>query len=340
MSRHQRIHVPSGIYYVCQRGNPRQGIFSCAEDYAQFEHALRATLRSSGAQIHAYCWLPHEIHLVLQIDAAPIGRVMQRLTSGYARRLHARNGESGALFRERFRASLLDADACLLELVHYIHNAPVRGGLSTAAVDHPYSSHHAYLRSLVVPWLTRQTVHRLLEHRDPTISYVELMSLDSAQTHAARFARVGSNAFRVIGGPVFVATLPRDCRTYQTATTLDKVIQTVTCRLGIDRQQIFAKSRQRELTLARALIAWYATERRIATLGEVSRRLGRDPSTLSSQITRYRSAHPELFKLSALPDVVPLAPIDARPLLDRWVATVNPSSQGHSPVSKSRRPAN
>ena len=57
---------------------------------------------------------------------------------------------------------------------------------------------------------------------------------------------------------------------------------------------------------AGALIAWYATERRIAPLSEIARRLRRDPSTLSVGISRYRHRRADLFDLERLHDLVPL----------------------------------
>jgi len=81
---------------------------------------------------------------------------------------------------------------------------------------------------------------------------------------------------------------------------------------------VLSNSRQREVTLARALIAWYATERRVATLSEVARYLRRDPSTLSVAVSRYRLCRPELFKLTALHDVVPLAQIHLQVPEPQW----------------------
>ena len=53
--------------------------------------------------------------------------------------------------------------------------------------------------------------------------------------------------------------------------SLDQIIHTVTCRMGVERDLVLSNSRQREFTLVRALIAWYATERGVATLSEVAR---------------------------------------------------------------------
>src|SRR5438477_81690 len=185
MSRRSRLHVPGGVYYVVQRSNARQPIFTEEADYATFERLLSTMLVRCRVRAHAYCWETDAIHLVLQISDMPVGRLMQRLSSQYARRVHRRAGELGHLFQQRYHALLID---------------------------------------------------------------------------------------------------------------------TVTCTLGLERSEVLSRSRQRRLALARALITWYATERGVATLAEVARRLQRDPSTLFVAVERYRTLRPELFNLTALQD--------------------------------------
>src|SRR5262249_31995026 len=50
----------------------------------------------------------------------------------------------------------------------------------------------------------------------------------------------------------------------------------------------------------------YATERGIATLAEVARRLERDPSTLFVAVERYRALRPDLFNIGSLHDSGPV----------------------------------
>src|SRR5690606_19005421 len=106
----------------------------------------------------------------------------------------------------------------------------------------------------------------------------------------------------------FLETLPRRVRPHRSKVSLAEIIDNVTRALDVEREHVLSSSRRRELALARALIAWYATERRIATLSEVARHLRRDPSTLSVAITRYRSCRPELFRLDAFRHLAPLGP--------------------------------
>ncbi len=78
--------------------------------------------------------------------------------------------------------------------------------------------------------------------------------------------------------------------------TVDQVIQAVAKKMGVDRKRLLSNSRERRLTLTRALIGWHVTKNQIATLTEVSRQLGRDPSSVYTAYARYRAWRPQLFR--------------------------------------------
>jgi len=77
---------------------------------------------------------------------------------------------------------------------------------------------------------------------------------------------------------------------------VDQVIQAVAKKMGVDRKRLLSTSRERRLTLTRALIGWHVTKNQIATLTEVSRQLGRDPSSVYTAYARYRAWRPQLFR--------------------------------------------
>lgn len=305
MSTRQRLHVPGGTYYVVQRGSAHLPIFSQPEDYSVFERLLAATLHRTGARVHAYCWMPQSIHLVVQIGEIPVGEVMKGLTSRYALCMRERVGEFGPLFKHRYKALLIDPDTYLLKLIHHIHHLPVLAELAPDLGTYPFTSHSAYMRVSTVLWLTTQTAFRLLDGCDETSDYAESMN-GPAPPDVHLFENVGSADLRVIGRPAFLASLPRHSRPYRSKVSLDQIILTITSMLGVERERVLSSSRKHELVLARALIAWYATERHVASLKEVARRLGRHPSTLSGEISGYRLRRPKLFDLTAIHDVVPL----------------------------------
>jgi hypothetical protein len=258
--------------------------------------------------VHAYCWAPQAIHMLVQIDEVSVGRFMQGLTSRYARSIHQRAGESGHFFQQRYQAMLVDSDTYLLKLLRYIHYIPELLGLVDDARDYPHTSHRAYLRAAEVPWLaTRKALHAFGED-DAISAYRESMSHAPSAQDLALFERGGTDDLRVIGSPEFLRNLPRESRTYRSKVSLDQVIHSVTFAMGVEREHVLSSSRKRDLALARALIAWFAMERRVCTLSEVARRLRRDPSTLSVAVSRYRERRPDLFKLNSLHYLVPIGP--------------------------------
>jgi REP element-mobilizing transposase RayT len=297
---------------------------------------LATALRRTGARLHAYCWTPDAIHLALQIDSVSVGRFMQGITSRYARSIHERAAESGHFFRQRYKAILIDPDAYLLKLVRHIHHIPVFEGLSSEPGSYPFTSHIAYLDRTEKPWLTTRTAMRMMNGCDQNSEYAEFMALAPSQEERGLFEHGSKHDARIVASTEFFENLPRHLRVYRSKLTLEQIIQTVTCRLGVDREHVLSNSRQREVTLARALIAWYATERRVATLSQVARYLRRDPSTLSVAVSRYRLCRPELFKLTALHDVVPLAQIQLQVSQPRWEDEVGVEEKsGEEPYSTS-----
>jgi hypothetical protein len=185
---------------------------------------------------------------------------------------------------------------------------PVRSGKVADPGDYPLSSHLAYAGTANTPWLTTNVALRMLAQRPEQARYAyrRLMFEAPAAGEGASFEHGGTDDPRVLGDREFMAAIPRNMRVYRTTYSLDQVIDTVTCTLGLERSEVLSRSRQRRLALARALITWYATERGVATLAEVARRLQRDPSTLFVAVERYRTLRPELFNLTALQDSGPL----------------------------------
>jgi putative transposase len=307
-SRRSRLHVPGGFYYVVHRSSARQPIFADASDYAIFERLLATMLARCRARVHAFCWEVDAIHLALQVTDMPVGRLMQRLSSQYARRVRRRRGAGGQLFQHGYDALLIDPDAYLLKLIRYLHLIPVRCGSVQDPNDYTLSSQRAYMGMANISWLTTTVALRMLAQRpeQARYSYRRLMFEAPAPDEGAVFERGGDDDPRVLGDRQFTAEIPRHMRGYRSSYSLDQVIDTVSCTLGVARCEVLSRSRQRRLSLARALVTWYATERGVATLAEVARRLERDPATLFVGVERYRTLRPELFNLTTLHDTGPL----------------------------------
>lgn len=308
MPRRQRIHVPDGMYYVFQQGDENHPIFSELSDYLIFEEMLQAALRRYGTRLHAYCWTAVTFHIILEIGETKVCHVMQDLNSRYARYMQQRTGKSGPFFTRRYRSILIDPASYLLKLINYTHYVPVLAGLVSNPDDYTLSSHTAYLSLLHVPWVYTRTALQFLDSFDEDrVAYRRLMSEGPQPAMCNLFEYGDRKSPGILASQEFMEKLPRSARRYRARISLDQVTEKVISVLEIPRERVLSKSRRRDLVLARALITWYATERRAASLLEVARYLHRSPSTLSAAVSRYSMLRPELFTLDVFQHLAPLA---------------------------------
>jgi REP element-mobilizing transposase RayT len=154
--------VAEGIYYVVRRSrHPGQPIFSDALDYAAFESLLALALARYRCRLHAFCWEPDAIHLVMQVSDRPVGRLLRWLCSWYSRSVS--NGAfKRVLFEPTYRATLIESGEALLGLIQYLHLGVVGDGTAIGPADSVLSSHRAYLGIVHIPWLTTAVVLRML----------------------------------------------------------------------------------------------------------------------------------------------------------------------------------
>lgn len=115
------------------RGNQGTELFAGGEEARIFEGYLADGLTRFGHTLHAYCWMPNHIHMLIRTGDDPLTRFMQALGSRFARYLNARRDEHGHVFQGRYQAKPVEDDAYAMELVRYIHLNPVRAGLSPDA---------------------------------------------------------------------------------------------------------------------------------------------------------------------------------------------------------------
>src|SRR5262249_29209289 len=159
--------------------------------------------------------------------------------------IHLREGESGHFFRTRYQAALVDAESYLAKLVHYVHQIPALSEVNADLATYAYSSHRAYLGETQTTWVnTRAVLGMCNTDKDELDGYREMMARAPTQHDIELFKNGGEVDLRVIGGPDFLASLPRHARKYRSKLSLDQIIGTVTRALDVDRDHVMSSSRQ------------------------------------------------------------------------------------------------
>jgi putative transposase len=283
MARSPRIHVPGAIYHVTLRGNHRQDIFFTPADRERMKDLIADVMEKCAARIHAYCFMTNHIHAVIQVGDVPLGRLMLRVASPYARAVQMRLDTTGHLFEKRYHPVLVDAETYLLELLRYLHFNPVRGRLSKSVDEYPWSSHHAYNGARSEPWLTTDFALSLFAADSVRAidAYRAFMRLGAAQgTVESPFAHRNSSDSRILGSDEFAQRMLGTKWKPRSKKSLDDLIAQA-CELFLVTQAMLESPRRSPaLVGARAWVVDQAVTGRIASITAVAKRFNRDESSL------------------------------------------------------------
>jgi len=291
MARKPRVHYPGALYHVTLRGNAGQAIFFDNRDRTRFYFFLQEGIERFRHRIHAFCLMSNHVHLAIQVADIPLSRIIQNLSFRYTRWINWRQGRSGHLFQGRYKAVLVDADAYLLELTRYIHLNPVRAGMVKEPEDHPWSGHRAYLGREVIPWLTTDWVLSGFSKRESSARRAyERFIEDGKKGGHQKQCHVGSGTdHRILGDDEFIdRVLDKEDKKPRRRVSLDRIIREVCKSFSLEEGEFLVSGRGHKLSKVRGMAAWLVLECGIGTLGELSRRTGRDITTLSSAARRLQ----------------------------------------------------
>ncbi|WP_158544938.1 hypothetical protein [Dyella monticola] len=294
MSRMGRVHIPQSINFVVLQAETGQTIYANDAEFRHLLHLIGRSAQRSRAHVHAFCCCPQQIRLAIAITDVPLALCIQRIATGQSRYVHRQRGESGHLFRERYRAVVLRSRAWLPALVRSIHRSPCEWALTQDWATYPWSSHRAYATGRRMNGLRTGVMLRMLstvcsKQREMYRRFTEVDDGDAVVPERLR-SPFGSNATADQWLAGCIAQQVKHQRM-----TLDDAIKAVAQVLDISRAVLLSRARASRLTLARAVVTRYAIRTGVAPLAEVERALGRRRSALYHAITRYEQTNPKLF---------------------------------------------
>ena len=145
MARIARVVVPCIPHHITQRGNRRQEVFFCQEDYNFYIELMKEWCRRSGVDIWAYCLMPNHVHLIAVPEsekslAMGIGEAHRR----YTKMINFRERWRGYLWQGRFASFPMD-EQYLLAAARYVELNPVRAKMVQVPWEYKWSSAGAHV---------------------------------------------------------------------------------------------------------------------------------------------------------------------------------------------------
>jgi REP element-mobilizing transposase RayT len=144
MPRTARQISNTGIYHIIVRGINRQTIFYDDKDYQRFIDTLGRVIDDGGTLLLGYCLMSNHVHLLIQESDTSISTVMKRIGTSYAYWYNRKHVRSGHVFQDRFKSENVEDDSYLKTVIRYIHQNPVKAGITLKAESYYWSSCRIY----------------------------------------------------------------------------------------------------------------------------------------------------------------------------------------------------
>lgn len=145
MARRNPEIDPFGYYHVSSRGSYGRTLFGTPEQHKLYLKLYDRYSVKYGWRTLDWALMKNHHHFVIRLTRGGLSEGMRTLNSGFSRRIHAIEGETGQghLVRHCFYAGPLTTESSVLEACRYVDlNAP-RAGLCHAPEDWPWSGHRA-----------------------------------------------------------------------------------------------------------------------------------------------------------------------------------------------------
>lgn len=145
MPRRPRVLVEGALYHVYCRFRSGLRVFSETEAVEHFLGLLRDVRRRDGFAVLAWCLMPTHYHLAVRMGEVALSRSFHRLQGNFAQWWNHRQHSLGPLWQSRFKARLVTDEAYFCSVVAYIHRNPVTAGLVKDPMKYRWSGHRELL---------------------------------------------------------------------------------------------------------------------------------------------------------------------------------------------------
>jgi len=264
MARPLRIEFEGAWYHVMNRGVGRRGVFKTDEHRRYFVSLLAETTERFNAEWHAYCLMTNHYHLMLHTPEGNLQRIMRHVNGVYTQYFNRTQGRDGPLFRGRYKAIVVDAEAYWLQLSRYIHRNPVEARIVSKLEDYRWSSYRAYIGKDPRPsWLNCDYVLKSVASRNARARYKAYVAEGvDAEIQAFYGQRKLSP---ILGGKAFRERLPLkgnelevpELRAHRRKPSPEHIAETVCRHIGVDPATVWAPARSRGVSNPARAIALY-----------------------------------------------------------------------------------
>ena len=178
MPRLPRFLLSKSYYHIMTRGNNRNKIFRCDEDYKKYLSLLAFYKEELPFDLYHYCLMPSHVHMLIRTRSADSFSVfMKKINLSYFHYYKHKLDWVGHFWQGRFKSQPIGKDDYFIQCGKYIELNPVRANLVNNPKLYKYSSYNYYAYGKSDSLLTDDIFYSSLENtnRSRQLNYRKLI---------------------------------------------------------------------------------------------------------------------------------------------------------------------
>jgi len=319
MPRQARLDASGVLHHVMARGIEQGLIFRDYRDREDLIRRLSELALKQAWSIYAWALMPNHFHLLVRSGKNPLSQNMRALMSGYAGYFNRRHNRHGHLFQNRYKSIVCEEEPYFLELVRYLHLNPLRSKIVKDLNEldsYKYAGHSAIIGTVERKWQDiDEVLGRFNDKRRPAIRlYREFTVAGIEQGRRPELEgggllrsyggwkgvtelRRGREKYRaderVLGSSSFIEEILKEAENQEEGkskrVSLKTLISRIATDMGINSESMTGNGRNREVTRARAVLA-YIWMRYLGRSGyELAKAIGVTPQALYASSSRVET---------------------------------------------------
>ncbi len=259
MSRPLRINYPGAWYHIHNKSILQRPLFPDSSHRQAFYSLIQDISDIYGIEVHAWCLLESEFHLLIRTPEPRLSEAMRHLLSQYTSRYNRQQNTEGPLFKGRYKSILIENDQHVVQASRHIHSLPKKLALAKGQKifclsTWRESSYLSYIgRIRPTAWLhTQQVLEYFAQQNGKAIYqiYVETgedLETDSFYTKKRISPVMGSGSFKrkLCLNKYFDTLEVPDAKQLLNRPTIDTIINQVSLFFDIKRQKLTDSHRGR-----------------------------------------------------------------------------------------------
>lgn len=290
MARKKRIHYFNAMYHVMMRGNYRQNIFLNDDDRLYFYSLLEKAVEKFECKIHLFCLMNNHVHLVIEVKYVPLCKIIQSVSTAFAKYNNKRTSRSGHLFQGRYKAKLIQDEKYLLELCDYIHRNPLKAKIVGDLNYYSWSSHLNYLSKKNLKWLTTDFINSILKkhshHKENY--YFHFFQNRTLNFSEPVFCELDEQGLLIIKDSVNRNSIPEQSLHLDNL-SIKEISEVVCAYFNLKIDILDSEDHSQLSVLARSLTTYFAHYYGNYYLNDIAYFIGRKPNSLGKIVHRYIS---------------------------------------------------